>query len=78
MQTPDREGVKGRRPFSSPLEVTGTCDDALAFQNQDGTCLLLIRNGMSDRQLVEVDIGNHAAALELPGNCVGTFSMKPA
>jgi glucosylceramidase len=60
------------------VETTGTCDDALAFLNPDGTLVLLIRNGLSHTQMVQVQSGNQTLAIELPPDSLGTLAVKPA
>jgi glucosylceramidase len=60
------------------LEVTGTCDDALGFQNPDGLCALLIRNALPHKQLIHAQVRNRALAIELPPDCLSTLSLKPA
>ena len=60
------------------VEATGTCDDALAFQNPDGTIVLLMRNELSHAQMVQVQVRDRAVAVELPPDSVGTLAMKPA
>ena len=59
------------------VEATGTCDDALAFQNPDGTVVLLMRNELSHAQMVQVQVRERAVAVELPPDSVGTLVMKP-
>jgi len=59
------------------VEATGTCDDALAFRNPDGTIVLLIRNELSHAQMVQVQVRERAVAVELPPDSVGTLAMKP-
>jgi len=60
------------------LETTGTCDDALAFLNPDGTVVMLVRNELSRPQLLQVQVSDRALAIELPPDSVGTLAMKPA
>jgi glucosylceramidase len=60
------------------VEATGTCDDALAFQNPDGTVVLLMRNELVHAQMVQVQVRDRAVAVELPPDSVGTLAMKPA
>jgi glucosylceramidase len=63
---------------SRRLETTGTCDDALAFANPDGSVVLLVRNELPHPQMVQVQVRERAAVLELPPDSVGTLAMKPA
>ncbi len=60
------------------LEMSGTCDDALAFLNPNGTVVLLVRNELSHAQMLQVQVGDRAFAIELPPDSVGTLAMKPA
>jgi glucosylceramidase len=60
------------------VEATGTCDDALAFLNPDGLIVLLVRNKLPHAQMVQVQVRDRAAAIELPADSVGTLAMKPA
>jgi glucosylceramidase len=60
------------------VEATGTCDDALAFQNPDGAIVLLLRNELSHAQMVQIQVRDRAIAVELPPDSVGTLAMKPA
>jgi len=58
------------------VEATGTCDDALAFVNPDGTTVLLVRNELPHAQLVQVQVVDRAVAFQLPPDSVGTLAMK--
>jgi glucosylceramidase len=60
------------------LEMSGTCDDALAFLNPNGTVVLMVRNELSHAQMLQVQVGDRAFAIELPPDSVGTLAMKPA
>lgn len=60
------------------LETSGTCDDALAFANPDGTTVLLVRNELPHAQMVQVQLPDRAIAIELPPDSVGTLAAKPA
>jgi glucosylceramidase len=55
------------------LVSTGTCDDALAFANPDGSVVLLLRNEAPHPQRVEVHVGKQAGMVELPADSIGTF-----
>jgi glucosylceramidase len=59
-------------------EIAGTCDDALAFVNPDGTHALLLRNELPHGQLVQVQIKDRALTVELPPDSVSTLSVKQA
>ena len=60
------------------VEVTGTCDDALAFLNPDHTVVLLVRNALSRAQMVQVQARDKSFAVELPADSVSTLTLKPA
>jgi glucosylceramidase len=60
------------------LEPTGTCDDALAFVNPDGTVVVLLRNELSRPQMVQVQDADRVLTVELPPDSVGTLAIKPA
>jgi len=60
------------------VETTGTCDDALAFVNPDGTTVLLVRNELAHVQMLQIQVGNRSVTVELPPDSVGTLEMKPA
>ena len=57
-------------------EVTGTCDDALAFVNPDGSAVLLLRNELPHAQLVQAQVAERTFAVELPPDSVSTLSVK--
>ena len=58
------------------VETRGTCDDALVFLNPDGLRRATVRNELAHAQLIQVQAGKGAAAIELPPDCVATLSMK--
>ena len=58
------------------LQVTGTCDDALAFRNPDGTVVVLARNEVARPQLVQVQAAGRAIVLRLPPDSIGTLEIK--
>jgi glucosylceramidase len=58
------------------LETTGTCDDALGFQNADGTIALLLRNELPHEQMVQVQLPDRAVWVQLPPDSIGTFTSK--
>jgi glucosylceramidase len=60
------------------VEATGTCDDALAFLNPDGSVALLVRNELPRAQMVQVQVRDRVVAIELPADSVGTLVMNPA
>jgi glucosylceramidase len=59
------------------LETSGTCDDALAFLNPDGSIVLLVRNELPRPHMVQVQVRDRAVSVELPPDSVGTLAMKP-
>ncbi|MBV8631051.1 MAG: beta-glycosidase [Silvibacterium sp.] len=63
-------------PGARTLETTGTCDDALAFANPEGSVVVLVRNELSHSQLVEADVDGRAAMVELPADSIGTLVLK--
>jgi len=60
------------------LETLGTCDDALGFQNRDGTIVVLLRNELPHEQMVQVQLPDRAVAVKLPPDSVGTVASKAA
>jgi len=58
------------------IETSGTCDDALAFRNPDGTLVLLLRNELPHAQRITVHIQQRNVAVELPPDSIGTLSLK--
>lgn len=63
---------------ASSVSATGTCDDALAFVNPDGTVVLLIRNELPRSQMIQVQIADRAVTINLPPDSLSTMAMKPA
>ena len=59
------------------LETTGTCDDAFAFLNPNGTIVLLVRNELPHAQMVQIQLRDRALAIDLPPDSVGTLAIKP-
>lgn len=59
------------------LETTGTCDDALAFLNPDGSAILVVRNELPHAQILRVQIRERTVVIELPPDSVGTLAIKP-
>ena len=57
-------------------EMTGTCDDALAFVNPDGTVVMMLRNELPHSQWVQVQTHDRSFAIELPPDSVSTLSVK--
>jgi glucosylceramidase len=60
------------------LESTGTCDDALAFLNPDGSVALLLRNELPYAQMVQAQVRDRSVETQLPPDSVGTLVLKPA
>jgi glucosylceramidase len=60
------------------METTGTCDDALAFLNPNGTVVVLVRNELGHPQLLQIRERDRLFAIELPPDSVGTLSLRPA
>jgi glucosylceramidase len=58
------------------IETTGTCDDALGFVNPDGAVVLMLRNQLPHSQLVQVQIGDQALAVDMPPDSIGTLAVK--
>jgi glucosylceramidase len=58
------------------LEATGTCDDALAFLNPNGSVVLLVRNELPHAQMLQVQLPGRAVAVELPPDSMGTLAIK--
>jgi len=58
------------------LEISGTCDDALAFRNPDGSLILVLRNEFAHAQRVTVRIQQRTVAVELPPDSISTLSLK--
>jgi len=58
------------------LETAGTCDDALAFLNPDGTVVVLVRNELPHAQMVQVQLPDRAATIELPPDSFGTLASR--
>ncbi|HEX7158389.1 MAG TPA: glycoside hydrolase family 30 beta sandwich domain-containing protein, partial [Edaphobacter sp.] len=58
------------------LETTGTCDDALAFVNPDGTLIFLLRNELPDVRFVEIKAGGRSVVAQLAGDSISTVTMK--
>lgn len=57
------------------VEATGSCDDALAFVNPDGGVVVMLGNELAEAQLVQVQVGERAVAVELPASSIGTVSV---
>jgi glucosylceramidase len=60
------------------IKPTGTCDDALAFRNPDGTLVVLARNELAYPQQIQVQAPGQAVVIELPPDSVGSLAIKPA
>jgi glucosylceramidase len=57
------------------VATSGTCDDALAFANTDGSTVVLLRNAAIHSQRVAVQIGDQAATAELPPDSIATVTL---
>lgn len=77
--TPDYYLLKHLTHFvrvgASFLPLTGTCDNALAFRNQDGTVAILLRNELPHAQLVQLQIATDVFAVELAPNSISTIRI---
>jgi len=60
------------------LETSGTCDDALAFVNPDGTVVAVLRNELPRATSIQVQIGDRGVEVELPPDSLGTLTVQPA
>jgi glucosylceramidase len=60
------------------LETSGTCDDALGFQNPDGSVVLVVRNERPHAQRVQVQMPDRAVLIELPADSIATLAAKAA
>lgn len=58
------------------LCVSGTCDNALAFRNPDGTIVALVRNEEERPQLLSVRADRRDIVVLLPANSIGTVEVK--
>lgn len=58
------------------LETTGTCDDAVAFRNPDGSVVVLLRNEFSHPQSVQIAAGPNPVAVMLPPDSINTVSLR--
>jgi glucosylceramidase len=58
------------------LKTSGTCDDALAFVNPDGSLVFLIRNELSHPQRVEIHVRSSGAMVELPPDSISTIALE--
>jgi glucosylceramidase len=65
-------------PGARCVDVTGTCDDSLAFENPDHTVVVLVRNALSRAQIVQLQVRDKSFAVELPPDSVSTLTIKPA
>jgi glucosylceramidase len=57
------------------LDISGTCDDALAFINPNGTTVMLVRNALPHQQRVQVQVRDRVVMIELPPDSVATLAM---
>jgi glucosylceramidase len=60
------------------LDISGTCDDALAFLNPNGSTVVLLRNELPHPQTVHVQFLNRAVAVELPPDSMATLTCTAA
>ncbi len=58
------------------LETSGTCDDALTFENPDGSVVALLHNGHPYKQLVALQVGDKSATVELAADSFATVTLK--
>jgi glucosylceramidase len=58
------------------ISSTGTCDDALAFRNPDGSTVAILRNELLYPQLIQVQLPNRSVVVELPPDSFGTLSIR--
>jgi glucosylceramidase len=58
------------------IETSGTCDDALAFRNPDGTVVLLLRNELGQAQRIAVHVKQRSIAVELPADSIATLTIN--
>jgi glucosylceramidase len=56
-------------------QISGTCDDALAFRNPDRTSIAILRNELAHPQLVQVESAGQTVVVELPPDSLGTLSI---
>jgi glucosylceramidase len=60
------------------LDTSGTCDDALAFLNPNGTTVVLLRNELPHPQTIQVQLPSRTVAVELPPDSIATFTSARA
>ena len=60
------------------LDTSGTCDDALAFLNPNGTIVTLLRNELPHPQTIQIQLPDRQIALELPPDSIATLTSTPA
>ena len=58
------------------IETTGTCDDALAFQNPDGATILMLRNELSESRLLHVQTQSRSVTVKLLPDSMSTLVIK--
>ena len=63
---------------ATPAAVSGTCDDALAFTNPNGTVVSLVRNPLPHPELIAVQAAGKSFAVELSADSISTLTIKPA
>jgi glucosylceramidase len=60
------------------LDTSGTCDDALAFLNPNGSIVTLLRNELSRPQTIQVQLPDRLVAVQLPPDSIATLTSAPA
>jgi glucosylceramidase len=58
------------------VETSGTCDDALAFRNPDGTLVVLLRNELAHPQRIMIHTQQRNVALELLPDSIATLALR--
>jgi glucosylceramidase len=54
------------------IATSGTCDDALAFQNPNGSTVVLVRNESPHTQRVQLQFGGDTVLIQLPADSIAT------
>jgi glucosylceramidase len=60
------------------LDISGTCDDALAFLNPGGNIVTLLRNELPHPQTIVVQLPKLQVAVELPPDSIATLTFNPS
>ena len=58
------------------LETSGTCDDAIVFENPDGGVVALLHNGHPYKKQVAIQVGDTGAMAELAADSFATVTLK--